>query len=47
MWTVSLIIWIIAGIIMFINCIRGEKADWPSYWMCYGVLIIALLALIF
>ena len=47
MWAFSLAIWLIAGIIMFINCRRGIEADWPSYWLCYGVLITTLLALVF
>ena len=47
MWIMSLILWIIAGIVMFINCRRGIKVDWPSYWMCYSVLIITLLTLVF
>ena len=47
MWTVSLIIWIIAGITQLVSCIRGEEADWPSYWLCYGGYITALLCLIF
>ena len=47
MWAFSLAIWLVAGITQLVSCIRGEEADWPSYWLCYAGYITALLCLTF
>ena len=47
MWIVSLIIWIVAGITQLLSCIRGDKPDWVSYWLCYMALITTTLCLTF
>ena len=40
---VPLIIWIIVGLLNFVNCINHQKCTWFDYWLSYGVLIIALI----
>ena len=37
------VIWALAGIVNVIACSNKIKADWCSYWICYGCLMLQLL----
>lgn len=39
---VALIMWIIAGLLGLINCLKGNECRWIDYWIVYGVLIAIL-----
>ena len=40
---VSIIIWVIVGLINLISCINHFECTWGNYWLVYGVLIVALI----
>ena len=38
----ALVLWVIVGILSFVNCISGRTCKWIDYWLVYGVLIVSL-----
>ena len=46
-WIITLIIWIIIGILSFLSCLVGVAPIWGVFWCTYGALIINMLENIF
>lgn len=43
LWWVSIVTWIIAGIIGIVRCANGMAINWTTYWVVYAAMILCML----